>query len=103
MPTSETVTAGVRVQVESTYLPERSNPENSQWFFSYRIRITNEGTERVQLLSRHWTIIDSNGETQEVHGPGVVGQQPVIPPGGTFEYTSFCPLGTRFGTMRGTY
>ena len=100
---SEAVTRGVRVQVESRYVAERSSPEQGQWFFAYRIRITNEGSERVQLISRHWIITDANGRVEEVRGPGVVGKQPVLGPGEGFEYTSFCPLGTPFGTMQGTY
>lgn len=78
-------------------------PEDDAWFFAYTVRITNDGDETVQLLSRHWIITDANGETQEVRGPGVVGAQPVLEPGATFEYTSACPLGTSFGTMHGSY
>lgn len=103
MSESEAVTRGIRVQVESTYVPDRSDPSEDQWYYSYRIRIENEGTERVQLLSRHWVIMDATGRTEEIHGPGVVGQQPVLSPGQSFEYTSFCPLSTSFGTMHGTY
>lgn len=103
MPTSEAVTRGVRVEVESRYVPERSSPADKRWFFAYTIRITNESTEAVQLLNRHWIITDGEGAVEEVRGPGVVGQQPLLQPGRSFEYTSFCPLGTRFGTMEGTY
>jgi ApaG protein len=103
MPTSEAVTRGVRVDVESTYHEERSNPAAEEWFFSYRIRIANEGGETVRLLTRHWVITDSTGRVQEVRGPGVVGQQPRLAPGESFEYTSFCPLKTSFGTMQGSY
>ncbi|MDX1389047.1 MAG: Co2+/Mg2+ efflux protein ApaG [Acidobacteriota bacterium] len=103
MSRSEAVTRGIRVEVESRYLPERSAPEQQRWFFVYRVRITNEGDERVQLLSRHWIITDALGEVEEVRGPGVVGAQPVLEPGTEFEYTSFCPLPTPFGSMRGTY
>ena len=103
MPTSEAVTQGIRVSVESTFHPERSNPVSGEWFFSYRIRIANEGDQTVQLLNRHWTITDSDGQVQEVRGPGVVGQQPFLAGGESFEYTSFCPLTTSFGTMHGTY
>jgi len=71
--------------------------------FAYTIRITNEGDARVQLVSRHWIIADANGREEEVRGPGVVGEQPVLPPGKFFEYTSGCPLPTPFGSMRGTY
>lgn len=100
---SEACTRGVRVEVESFYVPERSSPENDQWFFGYRIRITNEGDERVQLLSRHWIITDAGGNVEQVRGPGVVGEQPSLDPGDGFEYTSACPLPTAFGTMHGSY
>lgn len=103
MPTSEAVTQGVRVRVSSRYVPERSSPAEKRWFFAYTIRISNEGSEAVQLLNRHWLITDEEGEVEEVRGPGVVGQQPLLQPGQSFEYTSFCPLGARFGTMEGTY
>jgi ApaG protein len=100
---SEATTRGIRVRVQSSYVRERSQPDQNQWFFLYTVRITNEGTETAQLISRHWIITDANGEIQEVKGPGVVGKQPVIEPGAEFEYTSFCPLPTPFGTMRGSY
>lgn len=101
--TSEAVTNNVRVEVESQYAPEHSQPFNSQWFFYYTVRITNEGDDTVQLLSRHWIITDGCGRTEEVRGPGVVGEQPVLAPGETFQYTSSCPLTTSTGLMRGTY
>ena len=103
MQRSEAVTQGIRVQVESHYHPERSRPAEEEWFFSYAIKIRNEGTRTVQLLTRHWIITDANGQIQEIRGPGVVGQQPVLAAGQSFEYTSFCPLKTAFGTMHGTY
>jgi ApaG protein len=103
MTQSEALTRGIRVQVESRYVPERSKPAEGEWFFTYRVRIGNEGTVTVQLLSRHWIITDSEGRVEEVKGPGVVGQQPILSPGESFEYTSFCPLPTAFGTMHGTY
>jgi ApaG protein len=101
--TSTARTHNILVQVESTFLPERSSPLRRHFFFSYRIRIANEGDTVVQLLSRHWIITDANGQVEEVVGPGVVGEQPVLAPGEAFEYTSFCPLPTPFGTMRGSY
>ncbi|HYD47755.1 MAG TPA: Co2+/Mg2+ efflux protein ApaG [Terriglobales bacterium] len=101
--TSETVTNGIRVRVWSSYVPERSEPEENQWFFAYRIQISNEGGETAQLISRHWVITDANGRVEEVKGPGVVGKQPVLRPGESFEYTSACPLATPFGMMEGTY
>lgn len=101
--TSEAVTNNVRVEVQSQYAPERSQPFQNQWFFYYTIRITNEGDETVQLLSRHWIITDATDHTEEVKGPGVVGEQPVLSPGESFQYTSGCPLATSTGVMHGTY
>ncbi len=89
--------------VQPSFLPESSAPERGAYLFSYRIRITNQGEGVVQLLRRHWTITDSNGRVEEVEGEGVVGESPVLRPGVSFEYTSFCPLPTPFGTMRGSY
>lgn len=103
MSKSEAVTRGVRVKVQAQYVAERSRPAEGQWFFAYRIRIENEGSETVQLVSRHWIITDANGKVEEVKGPGVVGAQPVLEAGQAFEYTSFCPLTTPFGSMKGTY
>jgi ApaG protein len=103
MFTSEAVTRGVRVFVRSTYDSERSRPSQNQWFFLYTIQITNEGSETVQLLTRHWIITDATGHIEEVRGPGVIGEQPILAPGESFEYTSGCPLSTPFGTMKGTY
>ncbi|MCC6214233.1 MAG: Co2+/Mg2+ efflux protein ApaG [Polyangiaceae bacterium] len=103
MPGSSALTDGVLVQVESRFAPEHSDPGAGEWFFLYRIRITNEGDRTVKLLARHWVITDANGELEEVAGPGVVGRQPILEPGQSFEYTSGCPLKTPFGSMRGTY
>lgn len=103
MGSSEATTRGVRVHVESTYVGERSRPLMNEYFFAYTIQIANEGSETVQLLSRAWTITDAEGHVEEVRGPGVVGEQPVLAPGEAFEYTSACPLSTPFGSMRGTY
>lgn len=101
--TSEAVTQGVRVHVTARYSPDRSQPLRNEWFFVYTIEITNEGPETVQLISRHWTITDAENNVQEVRGLGVVGQQPMLDPGESFEYTSGCPLTTPFGMMQGTY
>jgi len=103
VPTSESTTRNIRIRVESRHDPERSDVENERWFFVYTIQIGNEGSETVQLLTRHWIITDGNGEVEEVRGPGVVGEQPVLGPDQSFEYSSGCPLGTPFGTMHGTY
>jgi ApaG protein len=101
--TSEAVTNNVRVEVESRYAAEHSQPLQNQWFFYYTIRITNEGHETVQLLSRHWIATDATGHTEEVKGPGVVGEHPVLAPGESFQYTSGWPLPTSSGVLRGTY
>ncbi len=103
MHKSESCTQGIRVKVQSQYVPERSAPESNQWFYAYTVQIQNEGDETVKLLGRHWIITDANGQVQEVVGEGVVGEQPVLAPGETFQYTSACPLHTSFGTMHGSY
>lgn len=103
MYSSEAVTQGVRVQVTARYSPDHSHPSSSRWFFLYTVTIANEGDETVQLVSRHWIITDASGQVEEVKGPGVVGQQPVLEPGQSFEYTSGCPLASPYGSMRGTY
>jgi ApaG protein len=100
---SHAITRGVRVRVQAQYSPEHSVPQQSRWFFLYTIVISNEGEETVTLVSRHWVITDATGHVEEVEGPGVVGQQPVLEPGASFEYTSGCPLTVPFGTMQGTY
>ncbi len=101
--TSEAVTRQIRVSVSSEYAPARSAPADNQWFFLYTITIANEGTETVQLVTRHWLITDGAGKIEEVRGPGVVGETPTLAPGETFTYTSGCPLTTPFGMMQGTY
>jgi ApaG protein len=100
---SDTTTRGIRVQVQSFYDEERSSPQESYYFFAYRVRISNVGLETARLVSREWFITDGNGDTQRVQGPGVVGEQPVLAPGDDFEYMSFCPLSTAVGAMQGTY
>lgn len=100
---SNAVTRGIRVEVRSQYLPDRSRPQAREFVFAYTIRITNEGTVTAQLRSRHWVITDAEGSVQEVRGDGVVGAQPVLRPGQSFEYTSGCSLKTPHGTMEGTY
>ena len=91
------------MRVESEYSADRSDPSKNQWFFLYTISIANEGPDTVQLLTRHWIITDGTGHVDEVRGPGVVGKQPTLKPGESFEYTSGCPLSTPFGVMEGTY
>ena len=99
----EAVTHGIRVRVAPQYLEEESSPEESRYVWAYTIDIVNEGSETVQLRTRHWRITDATGRTEEVRGPGVVGQTPVIEPGDTFQYTSGCPLTTPSGIMVGSY
>lgn len=103
MSNSESVTRGVRVKVRSEYDPSRSMPQENRWFFLYTVEISNEGSETVQLVSRHWIITDATGHVEEVKGAGVVGEQPVLEEGESFEYTSGCPLTTPYGSMQGTY
>jgi ApaG protein len=93
----------IEVTAEAFYLPQRSAPEQGYYFFAYRIRIRNRGELPAQLLERHWIITDAAGHVQEVHGPGVVGEQPRLEPGQEFAYSSFCPLPTPLGSMRGSY
>jgi ApaG protein len=103
MFTSEAVTRGIRVHVESEYAPERSQPSQRQWFFVYTITISNESSDTVQLLTRHWIITDGTGHVEQVQGPGVVGKQPVLAPGEAFTYTSGAELASAFGVMEGSY
>lgn len=100
---SRAVTRGVRIDVEPEYLEHQSDPRRGLWMFGYHVTIRNEGTEPVQLISRHWIITDATGRVEDVRGPGVIGEQPVIAPGRSFEYRSGCPLPTPMGTMHGTY
>ncbi len=100
---SDAVTQGIRVQAQAFYVPERSRPEDSYYFFAYTIRISNQGLEPAQLLTRHWIISGPDGPVGEVRGDGVVGEQPNLRTGESFEYTSFCPLQTPLGSMHGTY
>jgi ApaG protein len=101
--TSDTTTRGIRVEVKSEYVPERSSPAEHEYFFQYHVRISNLGTERAKLVSRKWVITDADGQVERHEGPGVVGEQPVLAPGAAFEYTSFCPLKTSVGAMQGSY
>ncbi len=100
---SEAVTRGVKVVVHPEFDPMRSDPTLGRWFFLYTVTITNESGETVQLTDRHWIITNESGDVEEVKGPGVVGEQPVLTPGESFEYTSGCPLPTATGSMKGTY
>jgi ApaG protein len=102
-PVSEAVTNGIRVEVLSQHSPENSRPSQGEWVFQYTVRITNLGTDVVQLVSRHWIITDAVEHVEEVRGPGVVGAQPILEPGQSFKYSSWCPLKTPTGMMQGTY
>ncbi len=101
--TDEATTRGVVVRVSVSYLPEQSEPHRGRWFWAYHIRIENEGTVAVQLLTRHWIITDGRGLRHTVEGEGVVGEQPMIAPGASFDYVSGCPLSTPTGSMQGSY
>jgi len=98
-----TVTRQIEVKAAPRYLAERSSPENGYFFWAYTITLTNLGRETVQLKTRHWQITDAQGRLQEVRGPGVVGEQPVLKPGENYEYTSGVPLPTPSGFMVGSY
>jgi len=100
---SSAITNGIRIDVTSVYVPSQSSPSAKRYVFAYTVRITNEGAENAQLRTRHWIITDGTGKVEEVRGPGVIGQQPILRPGEHFEYTSGCVLETPRGSMRGTY
>ena len=100
---SDMLTNGVRIRVNPEFLSEQSDPESGLWLHAYHVTIGNEGKTSVQLVSRHWIITNARGEVEHVRGPGVVGHQPVLQPGETFQYTSGCPMNTPVGTMHGTY
>lgn len=100
---SATTTRGICIRTTPHYIAEQSEPEAGRYLFAYRIRIENQASEPVQLISRHWVITDAEGECAEVRGDGVVGEQPHLAPGEGFEYTSYCPLPTPVGTMQGSF
>jgi ApaG protein len=102
-PGSSTTTRGIRVDVRSEFLPERSSPRDGSYLFQYDVRISNIGSETAQLISREWIITNADGEVERVKCPGVIGEQPVLAPGSSFEYTSYCPLKTAVGSMQGSY
>jgi ApaG protein len=97
------VTGAVTVRVSVSYLPDQSEPRRGRWFWAYHIRIENGGDTSVQLLARHWVITDGRGARHTVEGEGVVGEQPVIAPGASYDYVSGCPLATPTGAMQGSY
>lgn len=96
-------TRNVTVRVSVSFLPEQSEPAKGRWFWAYHVRIENDGDRAVQLISREWSIVDGRGGQHEVQGEGVVGEQPVLEPGATFDYVSGCPLNTPTGHMEGRY
>lgn len=99
----EAVTRGITVRVRPQYLPDQSEPDARRWVWAYTIEVENGGAVEVQLLTRHWIITDATGRVEEVQGPGVVGEQPILAPGARFTYTSGCPLPTPSGAMEGSY
>ncbi len=100
---SEAITRGIRIRVEVELDREHSSLREQRWLYVYTVTLDNEGSETVQLLTRHWIITDGEGRTEEVRGPGVVGYQPTLAPGQSFRYSSACPLPTPFGVMQGSY
>jgi len=100
---SRAVTRGIRIDVRSQYVPERSLPAARHYAFEYTVHIRNESHVSVQLMARHWQVVDARGEVQEVRGPGVVGEQPILHPGEHFQYSSGVVLKTSSGHMRGSY
>jgi len=100
---SEAVTNEMRIQVEPSFMDAHSDSERGRFIFSYKVRMTNDGSVRVRLVSRSWKIVDADGNHNDVDGPGVVGQHPDLAPGETYEYSSFCPLATEWGTMEGHF
>ncbi|MDP6533312.1 MAG: Co2+/Mg2+ efflux protein ApaG [Candidatus Marinimicrobia bacterium] len=98
-----TLTNGIRIEVKSSFLPERSNPPKPLYVFAYHITISNEGDQSAELRDRYWHITDANGNIEEIRGPGVVGNRPKLHKNESFEYTSFCPLPTAFGVIRGSF
>lgn len=100
---SDVTTEGIRIRVGAQYHPDQSSPENRHFAFTYRVRIDNDGEASAQLVTREWIILDANNGKKIVRGEGVIGEQPDLPPGGSFEYVSSCLLPTEWGTMEGSY
>ncbi len=100
---SKEINRGIQVKVKSFHIPERSRPDQNYYFFAYQVTISNLGSRTAQLVSRKWIITDAEGHVETVEGLGVVGEQPVLKPGDSFQYTSFCPLKTPVGSMHGEY
>lgn len=102
-PDSDALTDGIRIRAAARYIPEQSDPDRQDYFFAYKISISNEGVEPARLVSRHWIIKDADNRREDVQGPGVVGETPRLESGQSFEYQSNCPLHTPWGTMEGVY
>lgn len=102
-PQSDTTTEGIRIQAVAEFVPHESEPGNRRFVFSYRITMTNVGDQPAKLLSRHWIIVDSEGRREDVRGRGVIGEYPRLGPQQSYSYKSYCPLGTQWGTMEGSY
>ena len=96
-------TEDILIEVFPSYIPERSSPAHNQFFYAYRVVITNNSDVSCKVAHRHWKIKDGNGKSYDVQGNGIVGEQPMIAPGENYEYTSFCPLHSPYGNMRGKY
>ncbi len=96
-------TRSIKITVEPVFLEDRSRPDENYFVWAYTVEIENQGSETVQLMTRHWKIADAKGSIQEVNGPGVIGEQPVLIPGQSFRYTSGAPLSTPSGMMMGSY
>ena len=102
-PQSDTTTQGIRIQARAQYLPQESDPDNRHFVFRYKITMTNNGTLAAKLLSRHWVIVDSDGRREELRGRGVIGEYPKLGIGESYNYISYCPIKTSWGTMEGNY
>lgn len=100
---SDTVTDGVRIVVRPTFMERQSSASDKRFLFAYSVTIRNEGAARIRLATRFWRIIDADGDERIVEGPGVIGQHPELGPGDSFEYSSFCPMLTPWGTMEGHF
>ena len=100
---SVATTRGIHVQTHPVYMNTQADPDGQKHVFGYRVIITNNSDHTIQVIGRRWTIIDADGNCREVDGEGIIGQQPILEPGESFEYASFCPLPTPWGTMEGSY
>lgn len=102
-PQSDTTTEGIRIQAAAQFLPQESEPDSRHFVFRYKITMTNVGTRAAKLLARHWVIVDSDGRREELRGRGVIGEYPKLGTGESYNYVSYCPIKTSWGTMEGSY